>query len=93
MTLYCNNCHRVVLPPHAGCPDCPPPPNVINFDGRSPEARRIADLEKRIEELEATVEQHESGGVFHCPLPPSEGTVTIVSSPYTALFLWPVGIT
>ena len=42
-----------------------PPPNVINFDGRSPEARRIADLEKRaasndvrISWLEATLEEH-----------------------------------
>ena len=40
-----------------------PKPNVINFDGRSPEARRIADLEKRaasndvrISWLEATLE-------------------------------------
>ena len=56
----------------------PVPPNVINFDGRSPEAR-IADLEKRaasndvrISWLEATLEQHESGGVFHAPLPPSQ---------------------
>ena len=29
--------------------------NVISFDGRSPEARRIADLEKRIEVLEGYV--------------------------------------
>ena len=57
----CANCHFVICQCfHTPLPDGNAanvtiplvPPNVINFDGRSPEARRIADLERRVVELE-----------------------------------------
>lgn len=63
MNTFCGKCGEISL-----CCHCvidynkPVPPNVINFDGRPPEARRIADLEghvtvlcKRVAELEEQI--------------------------------------
>ncbi len=50
---YCDSCESGMSSSNAADVIVPPvSTNVVPFDGRPPVVRRIADLEKRIEELE-----------------------------------------
>ena len=53
----CPKCYFVMCQCTCGRTPRKPPPNVINFDGRSPEAR-IASLERVVVGLEVSLEAH-----------------------------------